>query len=201
MNIDRNHWLDVTYKVKRILSGWGHFYKNRKIKKMVKELYMNYQVSRNELLHLIIIYYFSGDLDSRYDESQSKFELYLVGICYYWLKNFLAKCRRREIPERKIVRIDDQSRDTEPILLSGALNCFENNSQTDPETLYCALELMKIIEIYYDDVDLAVARKEMTCEQAAGERGTSRECYKKRFQRKTAALIEHLNRAGWSGLN
>jgi len=48
---------------------------------------------------------------------------------------------------------------------------------------------------------MAVACKEMTCEQAAKEKGISKECYKKRFQRKTAALIEHLNRAGWSGVN
>jgi len=67
----------------------------------------------------------------------------------------------------------------------------------NPETLYCALELKNIIEIYYDDVDMAVACKEMTCEQAAREKGISRECYKKRFQRKTAALMDHIKREGY----
>ena len=49
----------------------------------------------------------------------------------------------------------------------------------------------------YDDVDMAVAYKEMTCEQAAREKGISKECYKKRFQRKTAALKDHIKKEGY----
>lgn len=198
---NKNHWNDVGYKIKMILTGRGRFYKNIEIGKMVNELYQNYNIGRNSLLNNLVAYYFGKDLDSRYDESRSSFELYLVGICFYWLKNFLAKCRRSEIPERKIVRLDDSDRETESILLTEGLNPFGNNSQADPESLYIALELNKIIEIYYDDVDRAVAEKDMTCEEAAKEKNINRERYKKRFQRKTAALIEHLKREGWNTLN
>ena len=191
-----NLW-DVVDEIKMILTGRGHFPKNRKIGSMVNELNKKYRYSRDDLADYIIAYYFSRNLESRYDKSRSSFELYLVGICFYWLKNFLAKCRRSELSEQDTVRIDDSDRVSESILLSGCLNPFENSSQADPETLYCALELMNIIEIYYDEVDMAVARKEMTCEQAAREKGVGRECYKKRYQRKTTALIEHLNREGW----
>ncbi|MFC1816434.1 hypothetical protein ACFL0M_10980 [Thermodesulfobacteriota bacterium] len=195
---NRNHWNDVAYKINHILTGWGHFYKNRKIGSMVNELYENYNVGRNSLINLILIYYFSRDLDSRYDESRSSFELYLVGICFFWLKNFLAKCRRSELSEREKIRIDNSDRVSESIILAECLNPFENNSQADPESLYIALELNNIIEIYFDDVDRAVTRKEMTYKQAAKEKNISRECYIKRFKRKKVALIEHLKKEGWS---
>lgn len=194
---NKNHWNDVGYKIKMILTGRGIFYKNRKIKDMVNELYQNYNIGRNSLLNNLLAYYFGKDLDSRYDESRSSFELYLVGICFYWLKNFLGKCRRSELSEREIVRLDDGDRETESILLTERLNPFENSGQADPESLYIALELNSIIEIYYDDVDRAVAYKEMTCEEAAKKKDITKECYKKRFQRKTAALIEHLKREGY----
>ncbi|PQP35120.1 hypothetical protein C6A37_04195 [Desulfobacteraceae bacterium SEEP-SAG9] len=196
-----DHRNDVAYKIKMILTGRGHFYKNRKIGSMVNELYENYNIGRNSLLNHILIYYFTKDLDSRYDENRSSFELYLVGICFYWLRNFLAKCRRSELSEREIVRLDDGDGKTESNILAGCLDSFGTNSQVNPETLYCALELKNIIEIYYDDVDMTVAYKEMTCEQAAKEKSISKDCYKKRFQRKTAALIDHLDKAGWASLN
>lgn len=99
------------------------------------------------------------------------------------------------------MRLDAGDGETESNISPRCLDSFGTNSQFNPETLYCALDLKNIIEIYYDDVDMAVAYKEMTCEQAAKGKGISRECYKKRFRRKTAALTEHLYKAGWASLN
>jgi len=118
---------DVANKIKTILTGRGQFYKNKKIGSMVNELYENYRYGRNELLNDILAYYFYYDLGCRYDENRSSFELYLVGICFNRLRNILAKCRRSQIPERKIVRLDDDDIDTESILLSGCLDSFGTN--------------------------------------------------------------------------
>jgi hypothetical protein len=55
------------------------------------------------------------------------------------------------------VRLDAGDGETESNISPRCLDSFGTNSQFNPETLYCALELKNIIEIYYDDVDMAVA--------------------------------------------
>ncbi len=198
-NIDWVHYQDVALKIKGILYGKGHFYKNKRIGSLVNELYEKYNIGWNSLRNDITAYYFYKDLREKYDESRSSFELYLVGICFNWLRNFAAKCRRNELAENEIIRFDGV--DEESKFTRRDLDLFGRNRQFDPESLCSALELKNIIDIYYDEVDTAVAMKEMSYKEAAEEKGISKECYKKRFQRKTKALTHKLVISGWSRLN
>jgi DNA-directed RNA polymerase specialized sigma24 family protein len=198
-NIDWAHYEDVSMKIKWILTGRGHFYKNKRIGRMVNELYEKYNIGWNSIQNLITAHYFDKDLGRKYDESRSSFELFLVGICFNCLRGFVAKCQRNKLAEHEIVRLDDPEEESK--FSPRDLDLFGRNRQLDPESLCIALELKNTIDTYYDEVDMAVAMKEISYREAAEEKGISKECYKKRFQRKTEALKQQLVILGWSTLN